>query len=212
MSNPTVLLGESELSMKKIFILLVIVGAAWEFYNHSGQITLGPGVMVSEVPQQESIDSAASHNMDGYSIAEIAKFSIKAKVLSRKNYYIGREADLSPVDLALGWGKMSDEAVLEKIEISQSGRFYRWRVKSFPIPRREIETHSANMHLIPANNAVKSAFDSVRKGDIIEISGSLVNVVSNTDGWRWNSSQTRNDTGQGACELIWVENINIVTL
>ena len=197
--------------MKKIFFLLVMIGATWKFYNHSGQVTLGPGVMVSEVPQQERIDSSVSYSIDDYSIAGVAKFSIKAKVLSRKNYHIGREADLSPIDLALGWGNMSDEAVLEKIEISQSNRFYRWHVEPFPIPRREIETHSANMHLIPASDAVKRAIDRVRKGDIVEISGSLVNVTSNTGDWHWNSSQTRNDTGKGACELILVESLYIVT-
>ncbi|PAJ72926.1 hypothetical protein CJF42_18725 [Pseudoalteromonas sp. NBT06-2] len=198
--------------MKKIFFFLIIVGAAWELYNYSGQVSLGPGVMVSELPQQESIDSPVSYSIDDYSITETAKFSIRAKVLSRKNYHIGREADLSPIDLALGWGNMSDEVVLEKIKISQSRRFYRWHVESFPIPRREIETHSANMHIIPANDKVKSVIDRVRKGDIIEISGSLVNVMSNTDDWHWSSSLTRNDTGKGACELIWVESLDIVTL
>jgi hypothetical protein len=84
-------------------------------------------------------------------------------------------------------------------------------VESFPLPRREIETSSANMHLIPANDAVSSVIREIRNGDIIELSGSLVNVISEDDGWRWKSSQTRNDTGNGACELIWVESLQIVT-
>jgi hypothetical protein len=25
------------------------------------------------------------------------------------------------------------------------------------------------------------------------------------DGWKWRSSLTRDDTGDGACELMWVE-------
>jgi len=197
--------------MKKFLILLLIVGVGWEFYNSSGEISLGPGVMVAEMPTQKSIDSSTGYTNGDYTIEAIAQFRIKAKVLSKKNYYLDREADLSPVDLALGWGNMSDERVLEHIEISQSGRFYRWQVDEFPIPRREIETHSANVHLIPASDAVNRVIESVRKGDIIEISGSLVNVVSNSDGWHWESSQTRNDTGKGACELIWVESANIVT-
>ena len=106
---------------------------------------------------------------------------------------------------------MSDESILENIQISQSGRFYRWRVQQFPIPRREIETHSANMHLIPANDSVKAKFKQVRSGDIVELTGALVNVNSDIDNWRWTTSKTRNDTGNGACELIWVEYFNIVT-
>ncbi len=168
--------------------------------------------MASGVPQQRSIRSPVSRTVDEYTITEVAKFRIKAKVLAKEKYYIDRGADLSPIDLVLGWGNMSDESILEKIEISQSGRFYRWHVESFPMPRREIETHSANMHLIPANDSVKSDINKIREGDIIEISGSLVNAISNDDGWQWKSSQTRTDTGNGACELIWVERLQIVNL
>jgi hypothetical protein len=30
------------------------------------------------------------------------------------------------------------------------------------------------------------------------------------DGWRWRSSLTREDTGAGACELIWVESVSTI--
>jgi len=197
--------------MKKIFILLILLGAGWHFYTQPGQVTLGPGVQAKEVPWQEDISSPESHQVENYTITELAEFRIKAKVLGKKNYSMGREADLSPTDLALGWGNMSDESILEQIQISQSGRFYFWRVEEFPMPRREIETSSANMHLIPANDTVSSVIREIRNGDIVQLSGSLVNVESNNDNWRWKSSQTRNDTGNGACELIWVESLQIVT-
>jgi len=198
-------------SMKKIIILLLIAGAAWKFYNYTGSVSLGPGIMAGEVPQQERLSSPISHILDDYIINEISTFNIKAKVLAKKNYHTGRESDLSPTDLALGWGNMSDESILEQIEISQSGRFYYWNVESFPIPRKEIETHSANMHLIPADKSVEREIGKIRNGDIIEISGSLVNVTAQDDNWRWKSSQTRNDTGMGACELILVKSLYIVT-
>ena len=198
--------------MKKAFFLLLIIGVIWKWYNYSGQVPLGPGVMAPNAPQQRNMGSPVNFRFDEYTITEIAVFDIKAKVLSKKNYHFDREAELSPTDLALGWGNMSDERVLEKIKISQSGRFYRWRVDAFPIPRREIETHSANMHLIPANDSIKSKIGKVRKGDIINISGSLVNVKSNNGNWFWKSSKTRNDTGAGACELIFVKKFDIVML
>ena len=83
---------------------------------------------------------------------------------------------LVPTDLALGWGRMSDSAVLAKIDITQSGRFYYWRVKEFPIPRREIETSSANMHMIPADNDVKRQLEQVREGQLVRIEGFLVDA------------------------------------
>ena len=145
--------------MKRLFFFLVMIGAVWTFYNSPGQVVLGAGVMASETPQQKNISAPVSYRVDDYSIKELATFTIKAKVLSRKNYHIGREADLSPVDLALGWGNMSDEAVLEHIGISQSNRFYYWRVDAFPIPRREIEMSSANIFdsiMIPGTIHLKS--------------------------------------------------------
>jgi hypothetical protein len=198
------------LHMKKILLLAAALGLVWNLSNPSSQVVLGPGVMVPEIPVQENLRGRPSHHVGGYEVTDLASFSIKAKVLAKENYRMGREADLSPTDLALGWGNMSDERILQDIEISQSGRFYYWRVKSFPIPRKEIETHSANMHLIPASSSVKSDISSVRAGDIIELTGKLVEVMSE-DGWRWKSSLTRNDTGMGACELIWVESIRVVT-
>lgn len=197
--------------MKKIILWLLVIAGCWSLYNRTGQVELGAGVMAPNVPVQTTLHSPARHNVNDYAITELASFDIRAKVLAKKNYQFGREADLSPTDLALGWGNMSDESVLEKIKISQSGRFYYWRVDSFPIPRKEIETHSANMHLIPANDSVKSAIGQIRQGDIVEISGSLVNVMASNGDWHWNSSLTRNDTGNGACELFWVKRLNIVT-
>lgn len=196
----------------KLILLVAIIVVIWKFSSYSGSVTYGPGVKAPDEPVQQDIPSSDSFHYDDYTITPFAAFEITAKVLSRKNYSFGRESDLSPVDLALGWGRMSDESVLAEIEISQSGRFYRWQVQSFPIPRREIETHSANMHLIPANDRVKEQLSDVRQGDIVSISGHLVNVEATDDNWHWKSSKTRNDTGSGACELIWVESLNIKTL
>mgnify|MGYP007011139222 FL=1 len=197
--------------MKKILFWLLIIGGCWLFYNSTSQVKLGPGVMASAAPQQANIRSPVGNKINKYDITELAEFDIMAKVLSKKNYSQDRGADLSPTDLALGWGNMSDENILKNIKISQSGRFYYWRVDSFPIPRREIETHSANMHLIPANDSVKRTISKIKQGDIVEISGSLVDVTSKKDNWRWKSSLTRDDTGNGACELIWVKSLHIVT-
>ena len=197
--------------MRKLLFGLLIITAGWTLYQRTGQVQLGPGVMAPAEPQQQMLQTPITQQVDAYQLTELASFKITAKVLAKKNYSFDRGAKLSPTDLALGWGRMSDETVLEQIKISQSGRFYFWRVAAFPIPQREIETHSANMHVIPENISVKYALGKVRPGDIVEMSGSLVNVLSTDNQWRWRSSLTREDTGGGACELIWVKSLRIVT-
>ncbi len=195
--------------MKKLIFLLLVVLTIWKLMSDPGEVNLGPGVMAKDDPVQINIENPSSFEFGKYRVTPLAKFKIKAKVLSREDYSFDKEADLSPVDLALGWGKMSDEAVLDQIDISQSGRWYRWHTDSLPIPRREIETHSANMHMIPADDAVESEIKQTRKGDIIELKGYLVEVIAE-DGRRWKSSLTREDTGGHACEVIWVEEFGVV--
>lgn len=144
--------------------------------------------------------------LNGYTITPISPFEIQARVLSSKHYSHDREADLSPVDLALGWGRMADDAVLKDMTIVQKGRFYFWRVVTFPIPRKEIETSSANMHMVPANSQIEKQLKNIKPNQTVSIKGSLINVNAE-DGWRWKSSTTRNDTGKGACELVYVEQV-----
>ncbi len=105
---------------------------------------------------------------------------------------------------------MSDSQVIDALEISQSGRWYRWRTEQLPVPRRQIETSSANMHIIPANDWVADDLADVRKGDVVEIRGHLVRA-DGASGWRWVSSLTRNDTGDGACEVVYARELRIVT-
>lgn len=195
--------------MKKLIPIVLVAATAWFVFMKDTRVTHGPGVLAPDDPVQEKIQSPKSFQFKDYTLTPLATFRIKAKVLSRKNYYTGREAELSPVDLALGWGNMSDESVLDKIEISQSNRWYKWWVDSFPIPKNEIQVHSANMHLIPADDLVDSAIGDAQNGDIVKLKGSLVRVDAN-DNWHWVSSLTRNDTGNHACELVWVESFSIV--
>ena len=127
-------------------------------------------------------------------------------MLGAESYHLGRESELSPVDLALGWGPMAKDEVLATIDIRQSGRFYFWRAEQLVIPRRNIETSSADMHMIPGNSEVEKQLRRVREGDVIKFRGYLVRVEA-SDGWNWTSSLTRDDTGAGACELILLESL-----
>jgi hypothetical protein len=194
--------------MKKLLLLLFVIAACWKLLGSDGSVELGPAVKIIDEPKQTTIAKAEPFDFKNYQITPLASFVIKAKVLSKNGYLLGRESDLSPIDLALGWKNMSDETVLNQIEITQSGRWYHWQVQDFPIPRTEIETQSANMHLIPASNAIESMIKQVKQGQIIEMRGYLVRVDAK-DGWQWLSSLTRNDTGAHACELVFVESFNV---
>jgi len=185
---------------------LVIGGLLLGFYFWSGrEISRQPGVLVADEPVQRQV-SSSSREKHGYRIELVASFDIRGRVLGAERYHFDRGAALSPVDLALGWGPMSDSDVLKQFTFSQGGRFYSWWAKSLPIPRNIIETHSANMHMIPAADDIERRLKSIRAGNLVHIKGYLVEVTGK-DGFRWKSSLTRDDSGGGACELIWVESL-----
>ncbi len=198
------------MSPKKISIIAAVVILLLIYYKSQQPVVLGDGVKAADAPVQVNIESAKPFYFDSYQVTPLAEFDIKAKVILREDYSSDRGAQISPIDLALGWGRMSDESVLEKIEFSQSGRWYRYRYKTPPIPQQEIQSHSANMHLIPATAVVGKQIDRVKAGQVIKIKGKLVTVTESATGFQWKSSLTREDTGGGACELIFVEQFEIL--
>jgi len=153
--------------------------------------------------------SSGSWRVAEHTVSTLQSFQLEARILGREDYYFDRGAKLSPTDLALGWGPMADPDVLRHISISQRNRWYFWRAEQLPIERRQIEIHSANMHLIPANPDVANTLAGLEEGQQIRLSGQLVRVEGD-DGYNWVSSLSREDTGDGACELIWVEQLTVV--
>ena len=188
---------------------LVVGALLMGAYFWSGrEIGRPAGVLVAEEPVQRQVYTSLLRQKNGYHIALLASFDIRARVIAAERYRFDRGAALSPVDLALGWGAMSDSDVLKQISISQGGRLFSWWVnKDYPVPRNVIETHSANMHMIPANDDIERRLKSIRAGNLVHITGYLVEATNN-DGFRWKSSLTRTDTGAGACELVWVESLD----
>jgi len=189
-------------------VVLAIAAGGWNHFAGRA-VTHGEGVIAPDDPVQADLADAPSFSVGDYRIDPVARFSLEARILSAERYRLGREAELSPVDLALGWGPMSDSAVLDRLRISQGNRFYHYRWEDEPpIPVRDIVEHSANMHMIPADGEVAKRLANARAGQIVRLSGYLVRVEA-PDGWRWNSSLTRGDSGNGACELVWVEDLSV---
>jgi hypothetical protein len=197
----------NEMLVKVIAALLLLVGAyqCWD----SREVSQPPGVLAPHPPIQTAIAKPEPFEFKGYRITPLASFEIEARVLSRERYRFGREADLSPIDLALGWGPMSAQNVIDDLKISQSNRYYRWRTDRLPIPAQAISRHSANMHIVPAADAIEDELMRIRKGHVVRLGGYLIHAKA-PDGWRWRSSLTRNDTGGGACELVLVDRIAIL--
>ncbi|MEN6507579.1 MAG: hypothetical protein ABFD63_02120 [Smithella sp.] len=208
--------GTSALSAQKaklplsmiIIIMLLLVCVGYCMYSKLEQKRIDKIGPVAEQPIQEITD-ATTIQRPGFEIQPLAHYKIRAKVLSVERYRSGHWAELSPVDFALGWGPMSDNAITEKLNINQSNRWYHysWR-DAPPIDPALIVRNSANTHLAPADDSIRSSLFKVRKGEIVRLEGYLINVKA-SDGGSWRSSLTREDSGANSCELMWVTGVEI---
>ncbi|HKX57455.1 MAG TPA: hypothetical protein VJN01_15200 [Xanthomonadales bacterium] len=189
-----------------LLLLAVLAGREWL----QRPVVQPYGLRLAQLPKQQKLDSAASRQLGEFSLQPKARFDIEARVLSAERYRMGISADLAPLDLALGWGIMSDQAIVDQLTISQGARWYilRWGQQA-PAPEREIMRSSGNMHIIPADANIRKQAFALRAGEFVRLRGYLVDAQG-PGGFRWGTSLSRDDTGDGACELFLVESVEDV--
>jgi hypothetical protein len=184
-------------------LLMLILGIGWW---QGRPVTQPAGITAPEDPIQSAPESPETWTYRGHRITPLADFQVQARVLSTERYRFDRAAQLSPVDFALGWGPLSDSRILKPITIQQRDRWYFWSTPELPVPVAEIIAHSANMHMIPADGSVARRLLAVKQGQLVVLRGKLVRA-DGPDGWHWISSLSRTDTGDGSCEVVWVDSI-----
>jgi hypothetical protein len=187
------------------YAFIVLVGG---YYWQTRDIRHGPGPVAPDRPGQERIDAAPFEHR-GARLLPRARFQIEARVLGTEHYWLDDLADVSPIDLALGWGPMSDEAVLDRLDISQGERFvFALPRERLPISRTLFQLTFSNFHMIPADSKIEHGLERLRRGEVVRLQGMLVDVEL-PGGSRWKSSTVRNDFGAGACEILYATLLEI---
>lgn len=191
-------------------VLLIYIGwGGWNWYSDR-PFRQPDGVLAADDPQQTNLPTGDKVQAGRWTLTVRADYRVTARILARERYHFDALADLVPEDLALGWGPMSDNRILRTIDISQSNRFYYWRAQQGSLlPRESIITHSANTHVIPQNKMIARQLSRLRPGQVVTLSGELVDGVR--DDGRWiKTSLVRDDTGAGACEVLLVNDIALL--
>ncbi len=148
-----------------------------------------------------------------FTIKPLAAYEIHAQVKSRRTYDTDWTSLLSSIDLALAWGGLVSKIADKHITYSQKKRWYYYNYDGgSPYYKPYIRSHSSNHHILPANTNIERAVHSLAVKDKVCLKGYLVKVEGksslNEKVW-WNSSMTREDEGDGACEVLWVKEIQI---
>jgi hypothetical protein len=113
-------------------------------------------------------------------------------------------------DLCVIWGSNVESGVYRDMEFN-NGTWTCW----FSWPNREVASRFdgsrlSNNHLLIDDNAIKPALMQVEPGDHIRLKGMLVEYSNPGNGFRRGTSVTRTDTGNGACETIYVNEFEVI--
>ena len=195
------------MALRPILLIVLATAALWQGFNSWQLRPVRPadGPIAPDEPKQTDVETAPVTTLGRWRLTPQARYDITARILGREDYHFDALSDLVPEDLALGWGAMSDNRVLQVFEITQGARFYSWRPKqTLPIPRQAVIEHSANTHVIPADAVVAHQLKRLRVGQVVHLSGYLVNGVRD-DGAHISTSLTRSDSGPGSCEVMLAE-------
>ncbi|MDR3492742.1 MAG: hypothetical protein P4M12_12010 [Gammaproteobacteria bacterium] len=146
-------------------------------------------------------------------LTPIATYQLRAQVLSKNRHYNTHldaamssfmDSKLFPIDIALGWGLMSDPERLKHVTVTQYGRWDFWQPKDSSITNEEVMLHSDNFHMIPGSRAVFEKLNSLKIGQQVSLLGYLVNVKTVNDEYHWDSAFEGYYSGPGACRIFLV--------
>ena len=149
-----------------------------------------------------------------FTITPVAEYRISGMVVGKETYSSGWGGEISPVDLAIVWGKLAEPGSNRYVTYTQSNRWYFYQYKpGSPFDNSYIISHSSNNHIIPANENIRKAIKTIIKKDKVVLEGFLVNIKGTYKGQpvTWNTSLSRTDTGYAACELFYISKVRIGT-
>ncbi|MFH1075582.1 MAG: hypothetical protein V1753_01870 [Pseudomonadota bacterium] len=210
---------------KALFVVLLLIFGLTFFLkdNYRDVIEIDPEVLAQ--PIQDEITN--SHKIQftkeyyQYELTPLYQYQISGLVVSRMAYDWGSmdpATSVFPMDLCLIWGSnVANKTYQSKLlDFSQDSRFCRCHVYG------DVDfswSELSNNHLIVNNEKMRKKLHGIARGDQVQIKGKLVNVYVKVDqnkhrsGSSYNSFATsviRTDSGAGACEIIYVDDVKIL--
>ena len=156
-----------------------------------------------------------------YVLTRVASYKISGRVVCVCHYYGATVFDnISPIDIGLSWGTLARNENNKKVtwwtnddrhlfcEYPDSN----WVTKMGGSAK--IDSSFSNNHIICSDRKIEEKISTIREGDFVQLTGYLVNVVCDSDDgyiYEIKTSTTRNDIGDGACEILYVTDVSWLT-
>ena len=151
-----------------------------------------------------------------YLVEPVAEYELWGLVVSHNNpqgiadiYHDKTSVDIK--DLCVIWGENVKGELYKQIEFSSNTWTCSVRMDSQAVHRRFRADQLSNNHLLSDLEEVRKRIQNVAIGDQIRLKGLLVNYVNAADvRMRRDTSKVRSDTGNGACEIVFVDELETI--
>lgn len=148
-----------------------------------------------------------------YDVKPVANYKLWGYVVSHNDissfsdiYHTKDSVDTK--DLCVIWGPNVKDNQFHKVSFRSGSWTCYFR---YPGGVRFSKSHLSNNHLVTDDAAVRRLISKVRVGDQVKFEGMLVNYKDSRRKYNWRkSSTTRKDTGNTACEVVFVRNLEIL--
>ena len=191
-----------------VVLLLASLAGAWNWWTSERHVRVPPGIVAPAAPAQKLLDPPPTFVAKEHEFIARARYDVTARVLRKEIYRIDGGANLAPVDLVYRLGRDVGYCRRRRARVLADG----------PVPVLEAEgpdvvpadagannRQAAQVHPIPADAAIERRLRA-RPGQVVRLSGYLVDIRG-PGGFRWRTSLSREDTGDGACEIMWIESL-----
>jgi hypothetical protein len=169
-------------------------------------VVLGCGVAWSAMAKNPDYNvSKGLAPAPNQSIQVLKPFQGEFRILGYKFYQHDEQAKFSPVDFAVSSGLFADRQIASQISVRQYDRYLKWSIPYLPVPAKQAMELVSNMHIIPASPEIAAQIKQIQRGDLVHLQGELVQVKDKN--LVWTSSLSRDDVGEGACEVFRVAQI-----
>lgn len=200
--------------------VLLLIATLWQRDRLPDPAALTPNLL--QEPEQIQVSAQPFETTVGgvnYRVAPLYSYELHGLVVSRHDSdtwwdYIHREWNdhLNVVDLCVIWGSNASSGAYRNIDFS-SGQFVcYWQTSSQQEFAAFDQAAISNNHLLTNDPAIAKKLRSVRVGDQIRFRGHLAEYSHNHNGqpFKRGTSIVRTDTGNGACETIYVQDFDIL--
>jgi hypothetical protein len=170
-------------------------------------------------PVQEAISEAPfffSYGKDEYRIEPVASYDISGLIVTHNEvssmtdaYHTSESVDFR--DLCLVWGSNVGSGVFRRMTFWSEPWSCHTKANDQDAAMSFNPQQLSNNHLLSADPQVRKTIRSMQIGDQVRLQGMLIDYSP-----KWSPEQERktslirDDTGNGACEVLWVESAQIL--